>query len=134
MGFGPGGFKISISWVIFFEWEELETVATPHRSSRPKVFYRKGILKIFLEIQRKNICLRVLSTCNFNKKRTAAEKFSWEFCDYFKISILQNICEQLVLCSLETLKSNKNNAEKKKFGGLCSVARLNFLTIVITNR
>ena len=108
----------------------METVATAHRSSRPKVFYRNGILKIFLEIQRKNIFLRVLSICNFNKKRTAAEKFSWEFCDYFKISILQNICEQLVLCSPETLKSNKNNAEKKKFGGLCSVTFLPLSSLI----
>ena len=50
-----------------------------HRSSRPEVFWKKGILKIFTEFSGKHLCQSI-----FIKKEALAQVFSYEFCEIFK--------------------------------------------------
>ena len=44
------------------------------RSSRPEVFFKKGVLENFAEAE----------ACNFIEKETLAQVFSYEFCEISK--------------------------------------------------
>ena len=64
-----------------------------HRSSRPKVFCKKGVLKNFTKFTGKHLCQslffnKVAGPCNFIKKETLAQVFSCEFCEISKNTFL----------------------------------------------
>ena len=56
------------------------------RSSRPEVFFKKGVLRNFAKFIGKNLCQSLFfnkiagKTCSFIKKETLAQVFSCEFC------------------------------------------------------
>ena len=54
------------------------------RSSRPKVFCKKGILKILQNLQ-ENTCATVsFEACNLIKKENLAQVFSCEYCEILR--------------------------------------------------
>ena len=62
-----------------------------HRSIRPEVFCKKGVLKNFTKFTAKHLGQSLFffyicrpQACNFIKKETLAQVFSWEFCQTFK--------------------------------------------------
>ena len=70
--------------------QDREITVTKHRSIRPEVFGKKGVLRISQNSQ-ENICARVsfliklqVQACNFIKKETLAQVFSCEFCEISK--------------------------------------------------
>ena len=50
------------------------------RSSRPELFYKKGVLQNFVKLSPATEA----GACNFIKKETLAEVFFCEFCEIFK--------------------------------------------------
>ena len=57
-----------------------------HRSSRPEVFYRKGVLRYFVKFTGKHLS-RVSffnKACNFIERETLAQVFPCEFCKISK--------------------------------------------------
>ena len=58
------------------------------RSSRPEVFYEKGVLRNFAKFTGKHLAapatLLKKRLCNFIKKETLAQVFSCEFCEISK--------------------------------------------------
>ena len=78
------------------------------RSSRPEVFYKKGVLKNFAKFTGKHQCqslflIKLLAeACNLIKKKTLAQVFSYEFCEnlkntFFIEHLLWLVLELLVL-------------------------------------
>ena len=62
-----------------------------NRSSRPKVFCKKGVLRNFLKFTGKHLCQNlffnkvvILILINFIKNQTLAQVFSCEFCEISK--------------------------------------------------
>ena len=61
-----------------------------NRSSRPEVFYRKGVLRNFVKFTGKQLCHSPFFNkvaglaCNFIKKETLALVFSCKFCEISK--------------------------------------------------
>ena len=53
-----------------------------HRSSRPNVFCKKGVLRYFTKFTGKHLSQSLF--CNFIKKETLAQVFSSEFCEISK--------------------------------------------------
>ena len=64
------------------------------RSSRPEVFYKKGVLKNFAKFTGKHLYQSLFfnkvagATCNVIKKETLAQVFSCEFCEISKNTFL----------------------------------------------
>ena len=60
------------------------------RSSRPDVFCKKGVLKNFAKLTEKHLCQSLFfnkvagPACNFIKKESPAQVFSYEFCKISK--------------------------------------------------
>ena len=57
-----------------------------YRSSRPELFYKKGVLRNFAKLTEKHLCQSLLfnkvvgQACKFIKKEILAQVFSCEFC------------------------------------------------------
>ena len=73
--------KLKISKNIF--WKVLV------RSISQEVFLRKGVLKNFAKFTGKHMRHISFLTCNFIKKETLAQVFSYEFCEIFKNTFLK---------------------------------------------
>ena len=60
------------------------------RSSRPEVFFEKGVLRNFAKFTGKNLCQSLFfnkvadAACNFIQTETLAQVFSCEFCEISK--------------------------------------------------
>ena len=65
------------------------TTPTSFRSSRPEVFFKKGVLRNFAELTRKHLyrgsfLIKLLpSACNFIKTESLTQVFSCEFCEIY---------------------------------------------------
>ena len=60
------------------------TPKTSSRSSRPKVFYKKGVLRDFPKFTGKDLCQSFFFNkvaCNFTKKETMAQVFFSKLCE-----------------------------------------------------
>ena len=69
------------------------SVLSHTRSSRQEVFCEKGVLRNFIKFTGKHLCQSLFfnkvvdlrpATCNFIKKETLAQMFSFEFCEISK--------------------------------------------------
>ena len=74
-------FNIQRPTLLFINILEQRAISSSsiHRSSRPEVFWKKGILKIFTEFSGKHLCQSI-----FIKKEALAQVFSYEFCEIFE--------------------------------------------------
>ena len=99
------------------------------RSSRPEVFCKKSNLRNFTKFTGKHLCQRLFFNkvaglaCNFIKKESLAQVFSYEFCEISKNAFLQRtpLVAASVLCidqwgvknffelSLVQIRSGRNN-------------------------
>ena len=79
----------------------LEKPGTSYGSSRPDVFFEKGVLRNFAKFTRKHLCQRLFfnkvaglrpKACNFIKKESPAQVFSCEFCEISKNTIFNRTC------------------------------------------
>ena len=70
--------------------EEQTVYCGNNRSSRPEVFWKKGVLRNFAKFTGKHLYQSLFVnkvaglTCNFIKKESLAQVFSCEFCKIFK--------------------------------------------------
>ena len=75
------------------------------RSSRPKVFCEKGVLRNFAKFTGKNLC-----QSNFFKKETLAQVFSSEFCEIPKNTFSYRIHPLAACVGLDALTSAQEYA------------------------
>ena len=62
-----------------------------------EVFFKKGVLKIFLKFTGKRLPWGLLQACNFIKKRLQHQCFPVKFKKFLRTSILKNTCKILLL-------------------------------------
>ena len=70
-----------------------KNVLRDFRSSRPEVFYKKGVLRKFANFTEKHLCqslflIKLKSACNFIKNVALAQMFSCEFTKFLRTSFL----------------------------------------------
>ena len=116
----------------------LRAILTHFRRSRPRVFYKKDVLRNFAKCTGKHLCQRFFlnkvaglrpKACNFIKKKSLAQVFSCEFCEISKNTFFPEHLRWLLLslesfpnfdklnpCDFErTVSDNENTG-----GGVCS--------------
>ena len=67
------------------------------RSSHRRCFVKKGVLKNFANFTGKHLRWSLLQACNFIKKRLQHWCFPVKFAKFLRTSILNKICERLLL-------------------------------------
>ena len=80
-----------------------------YRSSRPEVFFKRGVLKSFTKYTGKHLSQSLffnkVEACNLVKKETQAQVVSREFCEIFKNTFFTEHLQWLLLQLAKTVQA-----------------------------